>query len=318
LPQPLLILAPLHGITNYTYRNAYLDYFSGFDELMAPFIVTKPDLKALETHFKDLLPINNSRKRPIPQFLGNEPGEFLSAAGIVRDFGYEELNWNLGCPFAMVAKKFRGSGLLPFPDRIDQFLAAVCAKIDIKLSIKLRLGRNDAEELEALIPLLNSYPLHRIIIHPRLGVQMYRGSADVPAFDRAARQLDHEVVYNGDITDPAAYRRVAGALPGIGQVMIGRGAIANPFLPGQIKGIEKPGEPQAVIKAFHDRLYADYQALLSGPAHVMDKMKEVWSYLSRSFSHGAEGFKGIAQAKTKAEYERGVRRLFERERWLAL
>jgi len=308
----------MHGITNYTFRNAYLEYFSGFDVIMAPFIVTKQDLKALEIHYKDLLPGNNPQVRPIPQFLSNDPADFLSAAGIVRDLGYDELNWNLGCPFAMVAKKFRGSGLLPYPDRIDRFLSDVFAKMDIKLSIKLRLGRIDAGELSALIPILNSYPLERVIIHPRLGVQMYRGYADVTAFAQAAGQLDHETVYNGDITDPAAYRRVAGALPEIGHFMIGRGAIANPFLAGQIKGLDQPADPAVIIQAFHDHLYADYQELLSGPAHVMDKMKEVWSYLSRSFSNGTEGFKRIARAKTLAEYDREVLRLFEQECWLAV
>jgi len=317
LAAPVLTLAPLHGITNYTFRNAFLDYFGGFDAIMAPFIVTKKDQKALEIHYKDLLPKNNQRAKPIPQFLSNDPVEFLAAARVVQDFGYEEVNWNLGCPFAMVANKIRGSGLLPFPDRINSFLNAVLPHININISIKVRLGRVHPRELDALLPIFNSYPLKRVIIHPRVGVQMYRGQADVAAFAQAAAQIRHEVAYNGDIIDLDSYYATARRVPGIRCFMIGRGAIANPFLAGRIKDVAYPADPVVVIRAFHERLFADYTELLSGPGHVLDKMKEVWSYLSRSFSNGAAGFNGISRAKDWAGYNRAVRVLFEQEQWQA-
>ncbi len=112
---------------------------------------------------------------------------------MLADAGYGEVDWNLGCPYPMVAGKKRGSGLLPYPEAIGEFLDRVCPRLGIGLSVKMRLGRYDARESAALAPVLNAYPLRKVTVHPRIGVQLYGGSVDLEGFAALAGSLRHPV-----------------------------------------------------------------------------------------------------------------------------
>ena len=316
-----LHLAPLHGVTNRVYRAALFRHFGGFDCAMAPFILAVRTSKAKPNHFKDLLPgpVSESQSealsasdlaRPrvplIPQLLGNDPIAFVETAEVLVGLGYAEIDWNLGCPYPMVADKERGSGLLPFPNRIGKVLDAACAMPGLAISVKLRLGRSDPLDIERLMPVLNEHPLSRVIIHPRVGTQMYRGQADVEAFARAAELCRHRVVYNGDIASAEAYEKLAARLPAVDEWMIGRGAVSNPFLAEEIKALAVAGDRSGRLRAWHDELYRSYREALSGPAHVLDKMKEVWSYLGASFPGRPRQLERISRAKSLEAYEVAV------------
>jgi tRNA-dihydrouridine synthase B len=309
-----LFLAPLHGVTNRVYRGAYFRHFGGFDSTFAPFILAVPVSRLKPNHFKDLLPGPAEEAREgmknnpplVPQLLGNEALAFAETARLLADLGYDEINWNLGCPYPMVVKKERGSGLLPFPDRIGKVLESACAVPGIRVSVKLRLGRSDPGDILRLMPILNDYPLARVIIHPRVGTQMYRGKADIEGFARAAELCRHELVYNGDIFDRTGFETLRSRFPRVDQWMIGRGLISNPFLPEEIRGLPAPGDRAARLRAWHDDLYRSYREVLSGPAHVLDKMKEVWTYLGASFPHRRGELQVVAHAKTLEAYEAAV------------
>jgi tRNA-dihydrouridine synthase len=307
---PFLSLAPLHGVTNRTYRSAYFAHFRGFDEAFAPFILAVPTARMKGSHFKDFVPDPTLGVPLVPQLLGADPEGFLDCARAISGMGYGEVNWNLGCPYPMVAKKGRGSGLLPHPDRIERFLESVCPHLDIELSVKLRLGRHESAEILALMPILNRYPIKRVIIHPRVGVQMYRGAVDLEGFARAASLSAHPVFYNGDIGDSLTLSELAGMFPSVTGWMIGRSALRDPFLPARIKGLELPADEAGTIRAFHDTLFASYREILCGPAHALDKMKEVWTYLGLSFPRAMREREAIARAKDLDSYSRAVDSLF--------
>jgi tRNA-dihydrouridine synthase B len=312
---PILSLAPLHGVTNRVFRKAYCNHFSGFDAALAPFILSVNTTQLKKNHFKDLVPEGQAKIPLIPQILSNDTVGFITTARILADLGYGEVNWNLGCPYSMVANKKRGSGLLPFPDRIQKFLDEVCARLDIRISVKLRLGRNDLDEILRLIPIFNGFPLKKVIIHPRIGIQMYKGEVDLDGFAQAASLSSHEVVYNGDIKDLKTFEYLHHRFPLIKEWMIGRWAISNPFLPGAIKGETPISDPVRRITAFHDELYAEYRTVLFGPAHVLDMMKEIWGFLGKSFPRSARALDSIARAHTLESYERAVRVIFSDGEW---
>ncbi len=307
-----LTLAPLHGVTNWIFRKAYFHHFPGMDKAMAPFIASVNPAKPTAHHFKDLLPEVNQVIPLVPQILGNDATEFVATTKILADLGYAEVNWNLGCPFSMVAKKRRGSGLLPFPDLIEGFLGQACPRLCLPLSVKLRLGRKDPQDILDLMPILNSFPLKLVYIHPRVGTQMYRGEVDLDGFAAASRLCSHEVAYNGDIKDLRTFEMLRSRFPTVREWMIGRWAIFDPFLPGRIKGGPVATGRRGILQAFHDELYADYRKVLFGPAHVMDKMKEVWTFIGKSFPNCEQLLARIAQAKTLVAYERAVDRVFSR------
>ena len=323
-------LAPLHGVTNRVFRKAYFAHFSGIDAALAPFILSVPVSRLKESHFKDLVPFGGGASDIplVPQILGNNAEDFVSTAKVIADLGYREVNWNLGCPYPMVAKKGRGSGLLPYPEKIKSFLDVACARSGIPVSVKLRLGRNDPEEIFLLLPVLDQYPLERVILHPRISTQMYRGSVDLDSFARAMDASSHELMYNGDIADVAFFRKVRARFPSVRDWMVGRGALQDPFLPqamrsdlgasgnsvpsvGAIAGPESRAKRLRTIRDFHDDLYEGYRRVLCGPAHVLDKMKEVWSYLGNGMKDRRGPLEEISRANTLASYESAVRKVFE-------
>jgi tRNA-dihydrouridine synthase B len=316
ITKPVLHLAPLHGVTNYILRKTFFELFGGFDAAMAPFIFSKHPIDIKNKLLKDILPENNKGIIIIPQVLSNNPVEFLSLAQNIIDLGYNEINLNLGCPYKMVANKQRGSGLLPFPQKIDAFLEAVIPSLKISLSLKIRLGREQPGEINALIPVFNNYPLKKIIIHPRTGIQMYDGKADVDAFIAAAACIKHPVSYNGDITSLAVFNEIKAKCSFINEWMLGRGALQNPFLPSQIKGEAIPSDKAQRIRKYHDELFARYGSVLSGPGHVMDKMKEIWSYLGTSFTHSEKVIRSIYKSSSLQEYNCAVNNAFSDEEWI--
>lgn len=230
-----LLLAPIMGITDRLYRTTFARHFSGVDLAMAPFVSSVQARSIKPSYLKDILPENNPSLPVIPQVLSNSADDFLFLANKIFDLGFTEINWNLGCPSPTVVNKKRGSGLLPFPEVIDRFLDHVVPRMTGGLSIKLRLGRYHAHETDALWPIFNQYPLTELILHPRLGAQLYLGCVDLEAFASALPRIRHRVVYNGDIKTVDDFINLHKRFTGIDSWMIGRGLLANPFLAAEIR-----------------------------------------------------------------------------------
>ncbi len=310
--QDVIELAPMRGFTDAIFRNALDALFDGIDIMMAPFISSVSGTRVKPKLLRDLLPENNARRDLIPQILGKSADEFIVMAQALYDLGYDTVNWNLGCPYAKVAKKQRGSGLLPYPDRIDAFLEQVNATIPNRLSVKVRLGRFHCDELFELMPIFNRYPLVEVIIHPRTGVQMYSGQVNLDAFQVCAEQSVHPVVYNGDIVSLDSFRQLKQKLHNVSAWMIGRGILSNPFLPEIIKsGQEAISTPMVRFRAFHDLLFKNYSRRLNGPSHLLQRMKGLWRYLARHLEGGERLLKQIRKANKIERYQQVVDTYFD-------
>jgi len=309
-----LYLAPLRGFTDYIYRNTFNRHFNGFDAAVTPFIPTSKTTRATPSHLKDVLPENNASMPIEPQILCNNPADFIPLAKQLYDLGYPTVNWNLGCPFPMVAKKQRGSGLLPYPDRIENFLTKTVPAIPNRLTIKTRLGRMDSEEIIQLMPIFNRYPLQEIIIHPRTGKQMYDGEPDLEAFKRCIKMTHHRIVYNGDITDLKSFQNLSARFNTVESWMIGRGAIVNPFLPAIIKrGKDDFTDRVETFRSFYQELFEEYQRVFSGPGHLLERMKGFWTYFSQAFKDGHKIRKKIHRTLKLQRYLEIVERFFEED-----
>jgi tRNA-dihydrouridine synthase len=302
-----IILAPLRGYTDVVFRTVYQRHFSGLDEAVAPFVTSIKGRRIKASHLRDLDPAENRGIPVVPQILSNDADEFICLANTLVALGYTEINWNLGCPYPMVAKKKRGSGLLPDADRIDRLLGQILDGFSGRLSVKTRLGRSSAHEMDRLIPVFNRYPLVRVIIHPRTGEQMYSGSVDLDAFATCLASIDHPVAYNGDINDWEGFRAVAGRFPAAGGWMLGRGVIADPFLPEVIKSGGRAVVSRAArFSAFHDDLLDAYARRFSGPGHVLDRMKGLWRYFAAARPDGQRVLKRVRKAGTLDHYRRVI------------
>ena len=307
-----LTLAPLRGLTDAIYRNTFARHFKGFDQAMAPFITTFQGTKIKSAKLDDLLPENNKNLPVIPQILSKDADQFKTLASMLYDLGYETVNWNLGCPYPMVANKGRGSGMLPEPDKIAAFLETI-ADMPCKLSIKTRIGRRNSDEIKTLLPIFNSFPIEELIIHPRLGVQLYKGMVDLEIFADCLEASTNPVSYNGDICTLDDFNKLSERFPTLQRWMIGRGALTDPFLPGSIKGITVPDDYLQIIKSFHDDLYNLYSQRLSGNSHLLGRMKAVWFYLAGSFPDNKKLLKKIQKTKNISNYRKLLDDIFHRQ-----
>lgn len=298
----VFIMAPMQGVTGHIYREVYVKHFSGFYEsAMSPYITGNNVSRIREKMFVDVLPRNNSGGiKVIPQIMGNNSEDFLMIAKLLNDMGYNHVNWNLGCPYPMVRNKKRGSGLLSFPGLIFKFLDEVIPISPCSVSLKVRLGVEDKEELFRLLPGLDKYPLEYIILHPRIAVQLYSGSVDLDAFERVLAATCHKIIYNGDIFTKEDFARISARFPCIDSWMLGRGGVINPFLPGEIKGTAVSGSER--FRAFHNDLLSAYKECLNGSSHLLHKMKELWSYWAVRFAQPEKVLKTITKAGTLEAY----------------
>ncbi|MCF8714431.1 tRNA-dihydrouridine synthase family protein [Joostella atrarenae] len=310
-----LLSSPLQGFTDFRFRNAFHHYFGGIDTFYAPYIRLNGKLKIKESYKKDLSPENNTTLEVIPQVITNDPEEFLFVAKYVQSLGYKELNWNLGCPYPMVTKSGMGSGLICNPQRIDEVLHKAHNETDILVSMKMRMGYENAEEILDTFSILDQYPLKNIAIHARIGKQLYKGPVDLDAFEKCISSTKHKLYYNGDITSVAAFKAIEKRFPSIDHYMIGRGLIADPFLPSMIKNntTEYPADRWSIFSEFHDTIYKQYDEYLSGPTPIKMKMLGFWEYFSQATSNPQKTYKAIKKAGNPIKYRQAVNMILNTE-----
>ncbi|MBF9016435.1 MULTISPECIES: tRNA-dihydrouridine synthase family protein [unclassified Oceanispirochaeta] len=230
-----LIMAPLEGVTDKTFRSCYYDHFPGLNAALTPFLPIPDGVKRVPLrNLKQVALPSESPVHEIPQLLVSEPSAFLIAGRALERAGYREVNWNLGCPSRGVIRKGKGSGLMPHTDHILEILDAVLPELNINLSMKIRLGLESRDECFRLLPRLREYPISGLTLHPRLGTQMYSGSVDLDGFEKALELYGKPICYNGDIRSPGDFRSLKARFPQVEEWMIGRGLLADPFLAQKI------------------------------------------------------------------------------------
>lgn len=306
----MIYLAPIQGFTDFVYRKSYSQVFTGIDAFFIPYISMKNN-QVLKKYEKEILPENNPQNRVVPQILVKDSHEMLYLSNILKDFGYNEINLNLGCPFPMVTNRVKGSGLLPHPNKIKSLLNDFFEKSDLKLSVKIRAGLTQSNEIEHLVPILNEYPLTEIIFHPRIASQLYKGEILLSAFKKVSECSKHRLVYNGDIFNLSDFENKQELLPNITDWMLGRGVLMNPFLPAEINGIYFSDEEKRKKRIdFHQKIFDGYSNKMDNPGNVLNKMKQFWSYFSFGFPNQHKVFKKVKKAGSVKKYLDEVQLIF--------
>lgn len=309
-----IYFAPLDGVTGFIYRNAFADFFGGPDKYFAPFISPchNPKLKGRE--IKDLLPESNSEKvNLIPQIMANNAEYFIKGAKQIADMGYTEVNLNAGCPSGTVVSKGRGSGFLKDTYLMEKFFDEVFCKLDMKISVKTRIGLTDSSEFEEIMEVYNKFPFEEVIVHPRTRVQLYKGEPDMEAFDYAYQVSKNLLCFNGNIFTVEDYEKIVSAYQ-VDSVMLGRGLLRNPNLINEIRLKESSNEgvSKETLRAFHDRLYKNFTEEMSSDRHLLNKMIEMWNYLSFMSTDQHKCAKMIRKAQNIYKYEKAVDEIFEK------
>ena len=333
MSEMLLSLGPFQGITDAPFRNIFKRHFGGIDKFYTPFFTgIQKEENAKNLQGEEIDPRCNDVETLTPQILSTDAEEILRFAKQCKQLGYKEINLNMGCPFPRVANKKRGCGLLPYPDLVETMLERVFEQIDIKFSVKCRLGYFSPDEIEAILPIFNKFPLSELIIHPRIGKQLYKGEADVERFKALIPYINAPLVYNGDIFSMESFERIRDAVQPVNQFMLGRGLLTNPFLAEEIVASVIASEAKqssketnhldcraplrsarndtARLHAYVIDLYEDRLRHAGGSPKVLGRMKELWSYLMNSFEEPQSVWRKIKKINALKEYEEAVDEIF--------
>ena len=294
--------APMEGITDSIYRQTHHKYYPGLDRYYMPFL--SPTIHRTLTHKEDReLPMADSVPFcAVPQILTKVSEDFLWAAGICRDRGYEEVNLNLGCPSGTVVSKGKGSGMLRDIDGLDRFLEEIFAASPLPISVKTRLGLENGEEFSRLLDIFNRYPIQELTVHPRVRKQFYDGSVDMEMFRYAVANSRNPLCYNGDLTSLQQIETFRQEFPGIEAVMIGRGLIADP-------GMLSPGTV-ATLEAFHNELLERYLEAFGGSRNAMFRLKENWHFLITQFEGSEKLWKQLRKTTDLGEFRAITTQIF--------
>lgn len=275
-------LAPLHGITNYMFRNSLYRHFGGIDYCVTPFLPVQETAKLNIKNWKDIWPKNNTTLPTIPQLMGNKPSHFVDTMRAVHDeYGYEAFNWNIGCPVAQIVRRRRGCGIMPDPDTVEEVVRTVTSQTPYRFSVKMRLGLKDPAEGLRILERLDDYPLDFIVIHPRLGEQMYDGVPDLEQMDIFYRHTRHRIIYSGDLFSVQNYERLQNRYPEIEDWMLGRGLLQNPFLAEQLKG-EDTGDRRQRFSKYYQKWTQEMLDAVKEKS-TLAKLKELWHYYACLF-----------------------------------
>jgi tRNA-dihydrouridine synthase B len=297
-----LILAPIRGITDSIYRNAIARSFGGIDYAMAPYLVTKNTGEINARQFNDLNPAVNDL-RVIGQILTKDADQFLLLANDMVGIGVKEVNLNMGCPYPMVADRTKGSGLLPHPERVRPLLEKIVKNCPCHFSVKLRLGRDDQNEVLEILPILKDLGIDDVTIHPRLGRQIYKGVVNLDGFEACLEHLTTPPTYNGDIHTAQDLIDLKRKFPTITKWMIGRGCLKNPALFSILKGTSYGAdEYKQKLEEMHKELCVGYLAQENAKSTFLGKMRGHWPYLAASFENEAKILKKIKKARSIDHY----------------
>lgn len=300
-----LYMAPLEGVTGYIFRQAFAKYYGGIDKYFTPFLSPMQNKAMNYREIEDILPEHNEGMQVVPQILTNKAELFIKTANILRSYGYEEVNLNLGCPSGTVVAKGKGSGFLKEPERLDEFLNQIYQDFTGKISIKTRIGVESVEEIYPLMEIFQKYPVSELTIHPRLQKEMYRGNVHRDIFMDIYHHTTLPLCYNGDIFTAQDYKNLISECPNLCAVMFGRGLIQNPGMAQYISGVEAFDKNKFLD--FHEDILRGYEAIMSGDRNTLFKMKELWFYFILLFPHKEKEYKKLKKADSIRAYEDAVK-----------
>jgi len=242
----------------------------------------------------------------VPQIIAADADELARLVDVVAGLGYRRIDLNMGCPFPLQARHGRGSGLMAQCEHAAAIFERMGTYPEVAFSVKLRLGWDDATQLDRLAPLVAAAPLVSVALHPRLGVMGYKGTADREAFARFASTCPHPLIYNGDLLTPTAVEDFVAAQPTVAGVMIGRGLLARPSLSAELRDGRpwSTAEQIALLHRLHDGLHEAYARIVPGDEALHRKLRPFWDYAETTI--GRKAFKKVQKAGNLRNYLRAV------------
>ena len=238
-PSPILALAPMQDVTDLPFMRLMARYggpdlfYTEYFRVHATSNLEKPILRSITE--------NDTGKPVIAQMIGNDIPALVRTARELQEHPVAAIDLNLGCPAPVVYRKCAGGGLLREPKRVYAILGALREALEIPFTVKTRLGFDDPRVFDELLPIFARHNIDLLTIHARTVAEMYRSEVHYEYIVRAASELTCPILANGNIYSAEKADEVLRVTSARG-LMIGRGAIRNPWLFHQFRQFKR-GEP---------------------------------------------------------------------------
>ncbi len=229
---PLLALAPMQDVTTLEFMRVVARY-GGPDVYWTEYFRVHGDSRP-EKWILDSITKNPTGRPVVAQMIGNDIPALVRTAKLLQQYPVAAIDLNLGCPAPIVYRKCAGGGLLREPQKIDAILGALRDAVTIPFTVKTRIGFESPAEFDALLKIFVKHPIDLLTVHARTVLQMYRPGVRYDLIAQAVRELKCPVLANGNVFSAEQTLSLV-AETGVRGLMIGRGAIRNPWLFEQIR-----------------------------------------------------------------------------------
>lgn len=302
LRRPALVLAPMQNVTDLPFmrviaRRGGPDWF--VTEFIRVHANSPPDRYILRSITE------NKTERPIfAQLIGSDPAEMCRVARELLRYDVAGIDLNLGCPSPTVCGKSAGGGLLRRPAEVDAMIGTLRDSITGRFTVKTRVGYADEAEFDGLLDVFRRHAIDGLTIHARTVADRYQTPVRPDPVRRAVQALDCPVMANGNVVNADAGWRLLD-LTGAAGLMIGRGAIRNPWIFEQIRHHGTAEVPRPTTRDLHEYICELYQELAAETKEFneflhVQRMKKTMLYIVQGL--GEETEQAMRRVKTQAEF----------------
>ncbi|MEO7133768.1 MAG: tRNA-dihydrouridine synthase family protein [Vicinamibacterales bacterium] len=310
---PVLTLAPMQDVTDGAFWTL-IHRYGGADVYWTEYLRVSASSMPEKRIISDIT--SNTTGRPVvAQMIGNDIPSLVRTARALQQLPIAAIDLNLGCPAPIVYRKCAGGGLLREPARIDRILRALRDAIDIKFTVKTRLGFSSVDEFDDLLQIFARHSLDALTIHARTVSQQYRLPVHYERIRQAVEAMSCPVIANGNVYSADQAEDLL-AQTGARGLMIGRGVIRSPWLFNQIRQ-QLRGE---AVTTPIGRDVLDYvRALWDSQTHADQPEKAQCERMKKFLNFVGEGVPGefwqqLRRTSTAADFHRICREHLDHDR----
>lgn len=320
LPRPLpfgvkgkVYLSPMAGLTDLPYRQIAKSY--GADVMLTEFTAARAILMRIPVQEQRIEFTEEERPLGV-QIFGAVPEEMARAARRVQEMHAPEfIDINFGCPAKKITEKNGGSGCLRDPELLSEITSAVYGAISIPVTAKIRIGWDQSTGVEGTLEIahrLEQAGISALAIHGRTRAQKYRGVADWDRIRRVKEAVGIPVIGNGDVFGPVEAKRMLDET-GVDAVMIGRGAVGNPWVFRRVKHYLATGEmlpgptPEERVRVVLRHMAIAIERSRSEEIRVIREMRRHFSAYTKGMPGAARLRGALVRLESAADVEGALR-----------
>lgn len=310
LPQPIIMLAPMAGVTDWVFRQL-VQRFSAPSLVVSEMIASQSMVRQIEKTMKRHC---QGDEKIAVQLAGNDPEIMAEAARLSVDKGACLIDINMGCPVKKIAiNSYAGSALMRDLDLAAKIFRAIVKAVPVPVTVKMRKGWDDQHQNALdLIKIAKEEGLRYVTVHGRTRTQLFSGKADWDFIDNLQASIDFPIIGNGDINSVEDAARVIQNTSGI---MIGRGSYGKPWFLAQIRHFLTTGTHQAApcLSLQKDIAREHFQSLLTyyGTQQGLLIARKHLAWYSKGL-HGAQEFRSqVFQNSTPEDILDHIDRLYD-------